>query len=260
MEYHNRINDLMAVSRSLIEWWTLAGVDCAVEETPRRWVVGRSQAVADASSAMGTEALEVPAQKAISGPPAADFAPPGAAATDLTQCLPWLASDPARPERTYGDAAILPNLAPGPRVVLINDMPTAGDMVAGALFAGDDGRLAAQMLRAINVTPEDCGHASLLLARPPGGVGDDAAWRYAAARMRHLLALARPEMLLLFGDRTNRALCQPDSARVDKSLPFVNLDEPNMRVAAVPAAFILLGHADRKAEAWKTLRALGGRR
>ncbi len=260
MEYDQRIHDPASLSRSLIDWWALAGVDCAIAESPRMWTADRARAVADTPSARSTEPRDALAQDIIGAPSVTDFAPPGAAATDLAHYLQWLASDPARPERDYGDAAILPKLTAGRRVILITDLPTAEDMAAGALFSGDDGRLAAQMLRAINVDPDDCGHASLMLARPPGGLGEDSAWRFAAARMRHLLALARPEMLLLFGDRTNRALCQPDSLRLDKSLPFVNLDELNMRLAAVPAAFILLGHADRKAAAWKTLRTLGGRR
>lgn len=256
MENRQPLNDFALVARSLIDWWSLAGVDCAVSDEPRTWGAGSQSAIAAGQfpsppkSAIATSlALDV---EDAGRSAASDARPPAFASLDAY--LAWLAEGSDHPEAEFAAERITPDVGAEADVLLITDMPSVADMAAGRLFSGDEGDLARAMLRAVDIDARTCGMASLLLARPPGGMGDDALWSCAAERIRHLLTLVRPRLLLLFGDRTKRALC--GATRGDPGPPeaLVNLGDREIRAISMPAAFIMLQQAGRKAAAWKDLR------
>lgn len=259
------LHDTASAAQSLIDWWTLAGVDCAVDEQPRAW--GRPEPTRgatqqptpgpiDRSVPAAEMAAEAPETTARSAPLPASLPP----LATLDAYLAWLAETTDHPEAVFATQWIMPHGAEEADVLLITDMPSAADMAAGQLFSGDEGDLARNMLRAVGIGAQACGMASLLLARPPGGMGDDALWPHAAERIRHLLRLAKPRLLLLFGDRTKRALCGATRGDQGVSDGVVNLGDREIRAIPMPAAFIMLQQPERKAAAWKDLRRASGLR
>lgn len=265
MEYDQHRHDPRTAAQSLIDWWSLAGVDWAVGEEPRAW--GRAAPDGGPAQQPGLESSDgTNVAAGASSPPPRDHPQPAAfhsqppPAATLEQFLAWLAEDPGQPEASFATQRIMPQVAADADAVLITDMPSAADMTAGRLFSGDEGELARNMLRAVGIDPQNCGMASLLLARPPGGLGDDALWPRAAERMRQLLALAPPRLLLLFGDKTKRALCGATRGDSGGSASRVNLGDGEIRAIPLPAAFIMLQQPERKAAAWKDLRRAVGPR
>lgn len=188
---------------------------------------------------------------------------PAATATPLPDSLDafleWLATSADQPEASYGPGRILPSALTGAPLMVVTDMPTAEDMKAGQLFAGEDGALLGAMLRAVGLDRTSAAFASLHVTRPPAGIIDDAQLPVLTARLSHYIGLARPGCILFMGDRTSRALIPTDAGQSGENLRFVNhqgLTIPAMRIAA---PFVLLRYPDRKAAAWAALRRLGAR-
>lgn len=265
MEYDQRIHDAVAAARSLLDWWALAGVDCAVADVPRGWLQQEVSATPVAASVARLQQAEIAASPAGSDgadirsavpatPDGGRFALPASIPETLDDYVGWLMEDDAQPETAFAARRIRPDISVGLYVLLVTDMPSTEDMAAGRLLSGSEGDLALNMLRAIGVDGERAGMASLLLARPPGGVGDDGHWAHAAERMRLLLTLARPRLLLLLGDRTNRALCQATRGENWDFAQSVKVGDDDIRAIPLPAAFVMLQQPDRKAAAWKVLR------
>lgn len=198
-----------------------------------------------------------------SEPPAAGPAPaltvtgfhlPDRRSLTLDAFLDWMMTDAAQPEASFAQPRIRPEFVEGSDVLLLTDMPSATDMTSGRLFTDEDGELIHAMLRACGIAPSMTGRASLLLARPPGGMGDERHWQQAAERQRLLLSLARPRLVLMFGDKTNRALCEATRGETGVFDIPVNLGEAPIHAIALPALFVLLQQPERKAAAWKDLR------
>lgn len=259
------LHDTAFAAQSLIDWWTLAGVDCAVDEQPRAW--RQTEGARGATHEPTPQPIDRPAPAAGMMADAPDTAarsaprplsPPPLATLDAY--LAWLAESADHPEAAFAPQWIMPHGVKEADVVMITDMPSAADMAAGQLFSGDEGDLARNMLRALGIDAQACGMASLLLARPPGGMGDDTLWPHAAERARHLLRLANPRLVLLFGDRTKRALCGANRDDPGASDGVVDLGDREIRAIPMPAAFIMLQQPERKAAAWKDLRRVAGAR
>lgn len=238
---------------SLLDWWALAGLDAAVADAPRNWLEKPRPAARSAMPAPAATAARV--SRPTPGPAATSPPLPDS----LDAFLEWLATSLDQPEASYGRGRILPGALAGAPLMVVTDMPTAEDMKAGQLFAGEDGALLDAMLRAIGLDRTSTALASLHLTRPPAGIVDDAQLPALTARLSHYIGLARPECILFMGDRTSRALIPTDAGQGDKNLRFVNhqgLTIPAMRIAA---PLVLLRYPDRKAAAWAALRQLGAR-
>jgi len=233
--------------KSVIDWWALAGVDAAVTDAPRDWLAAeRKPAVAPLLRNMAAPSIS---------PPAAPSASPGT----VDEFIDWLASSPDLPEAGFPGNRILPRTVVGAPLLIITDMPTDEDMAAGRLLSGADGKLLAAMLRAVGLDEAGVGVASLLLARPAGGMCDGPTWTTAVARMRRYIALTSPGGLLLLGDQTNRALCETDGAGTEENSMIVNYASAMILAMRLPAPHILMRHPARKIAAWAELRKLAAR-
>jgi uracil-DNA glycosylase len=231
---------------SLVEWWTLAGVDAAVGDSPRNWLAADQQPAA---------ATSLPDQPAPAIPAPAQTAMPDS----MDGFIDWLAHGSDLAEAGFPGGRILPRTVPGARLLVVTDMPTDEDMAAGRLLSGADGMLVAAMLRAAGLGEGEVSIASLLVTRPAGGMCEERIWSAAAARMRHYIALGAPGGLLLFGDQTTRALGGMDSGSPAEPSGNVNHAEPMIQSMRFPAPYILMRYPARKAAAWADLRTLAVR-
>ena len=229
---HDRLT--AAEAASVLGWWIEAGVDVAIQETPRAWL-GASAAA-----------------------PVPDAAPESKAAS--TQELPasleafrsWLGETPALPLAQGNVRRVLPKGIEAAEVMLLADMPTPEDVVAGQPIAGQAWELTERMLAAIGFDSEQAYVASLSCFHSPGTrlVGKDLDACADIAR-RHV-ALAKPKRLLLLGDATCRALLgKPLTA----ARGHVHKIEGVRAVATFHPRF-LLDRPSNKALAWRDLLLL----
>lgn len=221
-----------------LAWWQLAGVECAVAETPVNWL--RPAVAATASAAQST----VP------------IAPPVAKPQDLQAFQTWLANDAGQPEQRWAGRAIMPMGPVDAPLMIVTDIPDPADIEQGALLADRAGALFNSMLRAIGLGRADCYIASLFFSRPPGGMVEASDIASAAARMATHVHLARPRRLLLLGDRTIRALMPTDGGEGSDALPAFNHDGGTVPVIATFHPRLLLTQPAAKAQCWRALQSL----
>lgn len=253
-------HDPAAIAASLAHWWALAGVDTAVGEMPHDWLT-RVRPVARPAFAVPPTFIPAPPPPMVEAAPISAIAAPAAPMPDdLDTFLHWLATDADQMEAAFSQTRILPHVVPGSAMLLITDMPTGEDMAAGQLFSGADRRLLANMLRAVGVDISGVSMASLLLARPAGGIADDRMMEKAATRLSHLVGLMAPRSVILLGDGTGRAFPPMNGDATDHKTPVINHSGGSISAMHLPAPFVLLKHAERKAAAWSQLRLLAARR
>lgn len=242
------------LAQSIQSWWALAGVDCAVSDTPMNWL--ERQRVPTAEAARPAPVIDIPRVAPEPVPVAPVVEEPVVLPGDLPTFLDWLATSAAVADAPEPAQRILPRIVADCDLMVVTDMPDEEDMGAGTLFAGRAGKLIDAMLRAVAIAPTSLSCASLLMDRPAGGVASVAAWRGAADRMTHLIGLARPKQLLLMGDGTSRALSRIDGQNAFEFLPFVNHGSGTVPAMHIPSPSILMRHGARKAAAWAELRMI----
>ncbi|MCE7798547.1 hypothetical protein LWE61_18605 [Sphingobium sufflavum] len=250
------MTDSDTLAASLTHWWALAGVDMAVGESPHNWLV-RDRPAAGAQAAQPVFApLPQRAEIAPAVAPEAVLREPVAMPDDLDGFLAWLAIDPDQPEATFSRTRIAPHVVADADMLVITDMPTAEDMAAGRLFSGTDRALLGGMVRAVGLDVEKIAMASLLLARPAGGIIAETPAVRAAERLHHFIGLTNPRTIIILGDGTNRAFQQMNGELIDSATLAINHRGGRISAMLLPAPFVLLKHAERKAAAWAQLRQL----
>lgn len=233
------LQDEAAAADAYMAWWMLAGVDCAVGESPVNWL--RPVPVADAKGVIRASVAPVTVQEKPQS---------------LDSFLNWLATDPTQPERRWPGAPILPTGGEAAALMVVTDLPDPADMAMGQLLADRAGALFDAMLRAIGLDRSAIHLASLFTARPPGGMVEAADLSAVADRMRAHVALARPRRLLLLGDRTIRALLPTDAAATRDGLRDFNHEGGIVPAVATFHPRLLLTQPAAKAECWRTLQSL----
>ena len=238
-------HDTRAHVEAVLDWWRAAGVDTVVDDEPRRWL--------------------------SDGPPSLVAATPAESATAAPTALPdtlagfvdWfmrdttlLASFPIHRRRA-------PEGSVASGLMIVTDVPEAGDVEAGRLLTGDAGQLLDRMLAAIGRDRASIYLATLAPARPPTGRLDDSATdELAPALLRHI-ALAAPAKLWLLGRAASRAVLGMDEAQATGRLHSVNYEGVKVDMIATVHPRILIREAasDRRERplrkrAWETMQML----
>ena len=229
------LHDDAGTADAYLAWWQLAGVDCAIGETPVNWLRPVAARPVASAAATATPVVDKP--------------------RTLESFLAWLAEDPSQPERRWAGTQIAPVGGAQSSLMVVTDMPDPADLGEGRLLADRAGALFDSMLRAIGLDRASIHLASLFTARPPGGMVEAADLTVAAARMRTHVALAQPRRLLLLGDRTIRALMADEVAPADSLLQF-NHDDGTVPAVATFHPRLLLTQPAAKAECWRILQSL----
>ena len=229
---HDRLT--AAEAASVLGWWIEAGVDVAVQDTPRAWLGARISApVAETASSAASESAP-------------------ALPESLEAFRSWLCDSPTLPFAKGNTRRALPKGGEAAEVMLLADMPTPEDVSEGQPIAGQAWELTERMLAAIGFSAEQAYVGSLTCFHSPGTrlSGDDLEACAAIAR-RHI-SLAKPKRLLLLGDATSRALLgKPLTA----SRGHVHKIEGVRAVSTFHPRF-LLDRPSNKALAWRDLLLL----
>lgn len=225
------------------DWWRAAGVDFDYLDEAKPWL----KAVDEPEDA--AKLLEAPAPaEEPSEPP-----PPQIAIADLPQDLAafqtWW-SNPASDILGALGQRIAPRGEVGARLMLIVGTPEPGDR--DALLQGPQGRLLANILRALGLTPQQAYLASALpgpMAEPDWG---DLHRHGLGTILGHHIALARPERVLLLGSALPLLLGH-DADAPPESLTDFDTPAGKLPVLTTFAPDRLLGHARQRARLWHRL-------
>lgn len=264
---------------ALLDWYAAVGVDLALDDAPH-------DRYADSARVASAPVVEAPAAPARREPPplpalasetqaarprvAAIAAPDeavraaetaAAGATTLLELAAALAEFPYAPFRDMAQHFLFGAGAPGARLMILDAAPGATEESTGEAFSGLQAKLLDNMLAAIGHNRESAYLAYVSPWRPPGdrNLTPPEAATFAPFARRHV-ELARPEVLLLFGDAPARALLATNEpvgklrgkpfgiacgAHTARGFVFSGLDSMLKSPALKPAA-------------WRDLRAAAG--
>ena len=218
---------------SALSWWQEAGVDTIVGEEPRDWLNPRP-AMAAAPEAK---------------PAAADTLP-----GDLAGFQAWLLEKLP----IAGSARVGPAGDPSSGLMVMVDMPSAGDVAAGALLSGEAGALFDRMMSAM-APPRDRNSLYLAALTPArtatGMLGADEAAELARIALHHV-GLVAPKALLLFGDACSKALLGAPVAKARGRWHELETPAGTVRALATIRPEKLLAQPNLKKLAWEDLQRL----
>ena len=197
---HSPIDEPQAAS--LLGWWLDAGVDGAVSEEPRNWLVaspppGRANAAVPGVDRSAAKPLDSPAP----GPQATTALP-----DTLEAFHAWLRESGDLPLFRAGAARALPHGPAEAEVMLVLGPPSSEDAEMGRPLAGDAWTLATRMLAAIGLSPDQAYVAALTCFPSPLSRLGPAEADHCAQGMRRHIALAAPKRLLVMGDAASLAV------------------------------------------------------
>ncbi|BDV32785.1 uracil-DNA glycosylase [Methylocystis iwaonis] len=262
---------------ALLDWYAAVGVDLALDDAPHdRYadsarvasapVVGAPAAPArrepPPAIAPETQAAR-PRVAAIAAPDEAVRAAEAAAASanNLQDLAAALAEFPHAPFRDMAQHFLFGAGAPGARLMVLDAAPGATEESTGEAFSGLQAKLLDNMLAAIGHNRESAYLAYVSPWRPPGdrNLTPPEAATFAPFARRHL-ELARPEVLLLFGDAPARVmLATTEPLAKLRGKPFDIASGAHMARAFVFSGLdSMLKSPALKPAAWRDLRAAAG--
>lgn len=229
---------------SLLRWWQDAGVDTPIDEVPRQWLA---------------KAVAAPSAKSVAVAPA-----PVALAlpADLEAFRTWLMTSNEVPLGTPIARRVAPTGPLNAPLMVIADVPEAGDVEHGRLLSGEVGALVDRMLTAIGRTRADTYLAAVAPVRPANGRLDDAAVDAASASVQRHVALVAPERLWLMGRAASRAILGIDDLAAAGKLHTVNQGGASVQAIATVHPRILLseeqagGERKHRKRTWADMQRL----
>lgn len=222
---------MRAALLALLDWYAESGVDLALDDAPHDRYADSARAAPEAAAAPAPLPRQAPAPSPKSSPspsprpqPAARRAPPVVAAPDeaaraaeaaaasaqsLDELSALLANFPHAPFRDMARHFLFAAGTPGAPLMALDAAPGATEESTGEAFAGREARLLDNMLAAIGADRKGAYLAYVAPWRPAGDrpLTPQEAAVFAPFARRHV-ELARPKVLLLFGDAPARAMLQ----------------------------------------------------
>jgi DNA polymerase len=221
-----------AEARSALTWWLEAGVDIAVQESPRDWL--RPPPPPKQPPAEAAPNVSAPSHETLA---------------DLQQ---WLASSAQLPLASVTARRILPHGPENAAVMLLSDAPAVEDATAGQPIGGDSWVVVQRMLAAIGMRADDAYSASLSCFNAPGARMTEQDRAACAEIARHHIRVAKPQRLLLFGDGPCQALLGKSLVAARGHVHKIE----GVRTVATLHPRQLIQNSARKADAWKDLLLL----
>ena len=235
---------------SVLQWWSDAGVDVALDEAPRDWL--KPQARPEPVGAGSRPAVP----SAPSAPPSSEAAPPGELPDQLPLFRAWLAESGDLPYAAPAAPRLCPSGDPSADLMILTDMPSGEDCVAGTLISGEAGRLFDRMLAAIGRSRETIYLAALSCLRSPDGRFNEEGARRCATLARHHAGLVQPRALLIFGDAASKAMLGLPLAQArGRWHELATHAGPVKALVSIPPSY-LVNHPKAKAHAWADLQKL----
>lgn len=239
---------------SLLAYYRALGVDCAIDSVPHDRFAESKRPPAPPPAPRERE----PAPRIAAVPLAADEVTAAAqriaaGARDLEALAQGLAGFDALGMGRVARHFLFAEGDPSSRVMVMEVAPGEEEERSGAPFCGPEARLLEAILKSIGVAR---GEAYLAYFAPWRSAGGQAPAPHLAEALtpfaRRHIALAKPKVLLLFGDFAWRVLGlekQPQPRRFD-----FRADDAEVAAFAAPGLAAILKSGALKRQAWKALR------
>ena len=246
---------------SLLDWWLEAGVDVAISEEPRNWLVAGAPATSPPLPLLGgvgggQSASSLPsyqnARPTPQGSPASRRGSQTPLPDTLTAFHAWLRESSDLPLFRAGAARALPHGPAEAEIMLVLGPPASEDAESGKPLSGDAWTLATRMLAAIGLSADQAYVAALTCFPSPLSRLGTADADHCARDMRRHIALAAPKRLLLMGDAASLAVAGEPMGRARGRVH--RIDGCPCVVTFNPRQ--LIGRPSDKAYAWRDLLLL----
>lgn len=206
-----RADDARALIAAWTDFWAEAGVDSAFADDPRDWLAEAASEDAAANAGNAVKDAVRSASRVATRPVPRIGGETDGWPVSLDDFAAWWLTEPSLDS---GNAPRTPPAGkPGAPVMLLIAEPEREDANApgGArLLSGPQGRLVDAMLAAMGLTRDDAYLASALPRPTPAADWQALGEAGMGAVVRHHVALARPDLLAVFGSDLVRLLA-PDS-------------------------------------------------
>lgn len=251
------MNDDLKQAQSLVDWWQLAGVAWDYSETPTDWLADEPVAPARASEprrdSAPSPARSAPAVVAAPAPAAAP-----AAALELPDDLAAF-QDGWRQGRFGPDGGNGRHIAPDgdvrPRIMVITGAPERDDQET--VLSGRAGQLVSNIAAAAGFGATSLYRASYF---PRLVLDQRAAAEHAGHWKRialHHISLVQPDMIVVAGEDTARALLGHDPSQKSPVLHFLKHGDRTVRTVVMRKPSLMLHRiAQEKAMAWQSWQLL----
>ena len=244
-----------------LRWWAQAGVEWTLEDAPRNRfdeiVAPKAPAAPAPLAARAPRAsfLASPADEAVRA--AEELASEAPSLDALRQAVAGFAGSALRSSATqsvFGEGPL------GALVMFIADVPSADDDRAGRPFAGSEGRLLDNMLKAIGLDRTKVYLAQASPWRPPGNRALTAQeTAIGTAFLRRQIALVAPRTIVCLGAAATQALLEVKEPFIrlrGRWRDFVALDGDPIKAMPMFSPGDLIRQPLQKRAAWQDLRLL----
>lgn len=235
-----------------MEWWRTAGVDLDFLDEPVMWLAvpePAAPALPAGFMAAPDPARQTPGQSAQAAPGQAIGGPPESWPRSLGDFAPWWMNEPSLDNGAVR-GRVPPRGAAGAEAMLIVAQPEATD--EDTLLSGPHGSLAAAILAALGIAPEQAYFASALPRHIPAADWDMLAAQGLGQVLRHHVALAAPRRILTFG-AVVPSLLGHDPAQISGITRNFKHEERSTALLAARELAYLAAKPMAKARLWQRL-------
>lgn len=230
------------VMESLAGWWKLAGVDAAVSDETVNWLAG------------DVDTMTVPAvTEAVTETPVV-VAPNIPWSTDIAELKRMVAVGAQLPGNSYSSTYIPPVGPHAAKIMVVSDLPDAGDAEAIESQSSETAFLLRRMLAAIGIDMSICYRTWLATTMPSTGEVPEDMLGASGDFVRHQMHIIRPKSVIILGSSACRALLDDDLMNARMQIRNINLDCSNMAALTTFHPRTLIARPALKAEAWRDLQ------
>ena len=258
-------NSAAGKAAAFVDWWAMAGVDYVAGEKPKDWLEAETPSDAGKPESSDPAARPAPppvsARPSASPPPAEQTAAQAAIAQEqwpksLEELKQMLADGAALPGNSFGGKTALPAGPANAPLMIVSDLPDVEEIEAGILGQSANGRLLANMVKAMGHRLEDCYLTALANTRPASGDLPDGSAKELAAFILHQTDIAKPQRLLILGSAACSALLDAELMTARGNLHYIKHNVQKMTAVTTFHPRTLMARPVLKAQAWEDLQML----
>ena len=248
-------NDPWREAQSLVDWWQLAGVEWDFADIPNDWLADDPPLEAAPRLRTSTAASVAPPPPKPAVAPTTPASPPPLVLPDTLEAFQAAWRDGALAADGGHGAHIGPSGRQGAKLMLLTGAPERDD--GAHVISGRTSALLDNIARACGFSPDDIYRASLfprVVLDNPSALPHLPVWTRIA---QHHIRLVAPEMLVVAGEATARALLKHDPSQNLTDLHFLNHGDRTVKTV-VTRKLSLMFHriAQEKHLAWQQWQKL----
>ncbi len=230
------------LAASTMRWWIDAGIDLLIDDVPTPWL----------------ERAKRPEPQQRTAPAIMPAAAPAALPATLEAFMAWWSESDTFPGAGPARNRIAPSGQANATVMVLFDMPEAGDAQAGRVLSGALGDMFDKMLAGLKLSRETIWLATLMPDRTPTGqIPQDHLARLSEIALHHI-GLIAPKTLWVMGQSASRALTGMEVFQARGSKHIINHPGGTTSAGVTFHPRFLESNPSQKKVAWADMQMLIG--